>query len=596
MAENVLTTRIQLRYGTYDEWASNYSILKSGEAAVCSFPNQNPPAVGIKFGDGVHTFIQLPWLQALAADVYGWAKKDSKPTYTAEEIEGLKNYIETHAPGGGSSGGGGTATPRLYQIVQGTGDNINKYYLQYRDDTDGSQWILDTSHYIDVGDFVNVKNWIGNYNLTEYPDLSTAIVEWVLITFNSINYSDTEIADQFVTSVSQNKGKISVSRAKPSFSNLNGVADVVQGGTGVTTLPSGQVLIGNGTSPITSTRIATDIENNNDLVPNYLIKQYVDNATNGIANAMHFIGEATVVIRNNSSINPNIAGYIFSRARPGDVILYEEKEFIWDGSVWRLLGDEGSYAVKGEIKDSDINSEAAISQDKIANLVEDLDSKVDKIDGKSLSTNDYSTEEKTKLATIEEGAQRNLIEHIFVNDREQIPTTISGSDNSIALSIDVFDEEHAEKLDGIQERAQVNTIEHILLNGTEISPMTVHGLDKSVNLLLTLYTELEKTKLAEIEAGAEVNKVESISINGTSFTPDQNKNIEINLDPAVLKLTVIEGARYPSGINTYTSIEKDSTGKILELSKIAATGNVDDLLQTSGTYLILNCGTSLEVI
>ena len=172
----------------------------------------------------------------------------------------------------------------------------------------------------------------------------------------------------------------------------------------------------------------------------------------------------------------------------------------------------------------------------------------------------------------------------------------SGSDNSIALSIDVFDEEHAEKLDGIQERAQVNTIEHILLNGTEISPITVHGLDKSVNLLLTLYTELEKTKLAEIEAGAEVNKVETISINGTSFMPDQNKNIEINLDPAVLKLTVIEGARYPSGTNTYTSIEKDSTGKILELSKIAATGNVNDLLQTSGTYLILNCGTSLEVI
>jgi len=73
-------------------------ILKLGEAAVCAFPNNRsivasnitpentPPAIGIKIGDGVHYFYELPWVQAVAADVFNWAKTATKPTYTASEI------------------------------------------------------------------------------------------------------------------------------------------------------------------------------------------------------------------------------------------------------------------------------------------------------------------------------------------------------------------------------------------------------------------------------------------------------------------------------------------------------------------------------
>lgn len=42
-----------------------------------------------------------------------------------------------------------------------------------------------------------------------------------------------------------------------------------------------------------------------------------------------------------------------------------------------------------------------------------LDKKVDKVDGKGLSTNDYTTEEKTKLAGIETGAQKNTVLSVF---------------------------------------------------------------------------------------------------------------------------------------------------------------------------------------
>jgi len=75
---------------------------------------------------------------------------------------------------------------------------------------------------------------------------------------------------------------------------------------------------------------------------------------------MHYIGEATVEITNGSNINPRITGYNFSKAEPGDVIIFNSGEFVWTGAAWRLIGEEGSYAIKGSITNSDIAPEANI--------------------------------------------------------------------------------------------------------------------------------------------------------------------------------------------------------------------------------------------
>lgn len=52
-----------------------------------------------------------------------------------------------------------------------------------------------------------------------------------------------------------------------------------------------------------------------------------------------------------------------------------------------------------------------------------IGNKVDKIEGKGLSTNDYTTEEKNKLADIAEGAQVNVIEQVKVNGVAQTITS-----------------------------------------------------------------------------------------------------------------------------------------------------------------------------
>lgn len=79
-----------------------------------------------------------------------------------------------------------------------------------------------------------------------------------------------------------------------------------------------------------------------------------------------------------------------------------------------------------------------------------LDEKVSKVSGKDLSTNDYTTDEKNKLAGISAGAQVNVIESVKVNGTAQaisnkeidipVPTNLSQLTNDIyevATSVEI---------------------------------------------------------------------------------------------------------------------------------------------------------------
>lgn len=100
MAEKILNTRIQNRIDTLAHWLDADPILKKGEIAIATVPADDKngvstklPSVLIKVGDGQHKFSELDFIYAKAADVHGWAKAAVKPTYTANEITGLEDFI-----------------------------------------------------------------------------------------------------------------------------------------------------------------------------------------------------------------------------------------------------------------------------------------------------------------------------------------------------------------------------------------------------------------------------------------------------------------------------------------------------------------------
>lgn len=634
MANNTITARVQLRYDTYSRWMASDVILLAGEIAVAAFPyshsitntdvtpENTPPAIGIKVGDGVHYFSELPWLQAVAADVYSWAKSENKPTYSATEISGLADYIQQHT--GGGSGGGGTAST-AYQIIYDS--NTNKYILQYYDDAT-NEWV-NTSSEINLNSIItrlnNIERW-ANGARTNLGNIELPMVEYiyeaVLDFFNTLDYNDEAVEHQFVTQVTQTDGQIAVLRRALSAEDITaGTLPTERGGTGITFVDEDELLVGSLEGNLTKKKFVTEIVNQRNAFATVgAIKDYVLDQTAGLTGAMHFIGESTIVIINGSNVNPQIIGYDFANVQPGDVILANNaQEFVWTGTNWRLLGDEGSYAVKGSIVNADIAEEANIAQSKISGLSDTLDTKVDKVEGKSLTSNDFSNEYKQKLDDIESEAQVNVIEHVFLNHEEVQPSVVSGLAKSIDLQFTGMTPEQGDKLEHIEANAQVNVIEHIKLNNTEVPPDNT----KTVNIDITEYTN----KLDTIEEGAQINRINSITMDGEPQTPDadgnitlisnphtehinviehifvngtellpatinnETKSVNVVIDEAALQFQILKGARYPNG-NSYTDIDIDTTSKKLELSHLAATGDIQHLLQTNNTYIILDCGTS----
>ena len=158
-------------------------------------------------------------------------------------------------------------------------------------------------------------------------------------------------------------------------------------------------------------------------------KAYVDTAitaaTAGLTGAMHFKGKLDTL--------PAVTDYV-----AGDVVIVGQKEYVLlDDTAtksWSLLGDEGSYAVKGSITNADIADNAAIAQSKIDGLTNALDAKLDantaastyvaKETGKSLIADTLIS----KLSGIDTGAQVNKIESIKANG-----TALTITDKSVNI-------------------------------------------------------------------------------------------------------------------------------------------------------------------
>ena len=89
MAEQILKTRIKLRYDTLANWTSVNPTLALGEVGVVAIPTDSTtteqqvtkPAILFKVGDGETAWADLPYASGLAADVYSWANAASKPSY-----------------------------------------------------------------------------------------------------------------------------------------------------------------------------------------------------------------------------------------------------------------------------------------------------------------------------------------------------------------------------------------------------------------------------------------------------------------------------------------------------------------------------------
>jgi hypothetical protein len=145
--EKILNTRIQLKYDSYENWNSKNPTLLAGEIAIAKLttvaavkPGENDTQAPVLFKVGPGAFNSLPWVSALAADVYSWAKKTEEefitwvneqiehPTIKWEDIDGIptfENSVTTIAAG-----------EHMGEITDNGTDGNHAYVINGKDWTD----------------------------------------------------------------------------------------------------------------------------------------------------------------------------------------------------------------------------------------------------------------------------------------------------------------------------------------------------------------------------------------------------------------------------------------------------------------------------
>lgn len=604
-----LNTRIALKYDSYKNWQEHNPILLKGEIAIAELPvSENKPGVGepnaagstpaiqnapnilIKVGDGTNRYNDLKFVSALAADVYSWAKAATKPTYSAGEITGLKDYIGQQIQD----------TNTQYRIVAVDGAAYS-YKLQKKDigDADYSDVAgsvisltdvdsrLDTleaaigengavakkiASAIDALDYtgkaadaakfvtnVTETNGIievttGSIEVADVPELPQSKVTGLVAALggkqDKVPFENTPSeSDKAATvqSIVNRIGALDHVAADDAASATKVVAEVTQA-DGIVTVK--KVAVANILPDVTDTengfvvavnqtdgKIAVTHKAVTDVLSfagNYsgaenpiATRDYVTGAVADLNGAMHFIGVSTTdPLSENGPTVADVASF-----KAGDVVLFGYDEYVYDGTKWVTLGNESIYA-----KDSEVNAKIAAVRQELADEKTALQGEIDSDIATARTA--ITKEIGDKIATLDytgKGSQGK-----FVTDVTETDGIISvTATNLVASDIPVI------------EQSQVNGLGTALNNKQDVVPFE--------------YTPSESDKVATVQS-----ITERIGALDYSIAEENNKVISA--------FTVTDGALQTNSVKKVT------------LHKVATTGKVEDIEQDG--LVIINCGSA----
>ncbi len=207
------------------------------------------------------------------------------------------------------------------------------------------------------------------------------------------------------------------------------------------------------------------------------------------------------------------------------------------------VGDAYKWDVLAGFVDLSAYETSAAADNKYATkkeLTDGLAAKVDTIEGKGLSTEDYTTAEKTKLEGIAAGAQVNVIDGVsdefeiaadgkVLNVKGIAASKVTGLDTSLAGKVDKVEgsslvpDADITKLQGL---ADIKSVKDGELQINEAGELSVSALDAS-----------KVTGLSDALNG----KISGVKVNGTELTPDADKKVNVPL-AATDSVGLVKGA------------------------------------------------------
>ena len=369
-----LKTTIKLRYDSLNNWISENPIPKPGEVCIAVIPTSSarqpdytvgqyptesgltPYAIGLKVGDGINDFVHLPWTQAIAGDVYAWAKQATPPNAANlnAAYNGETTKIQTVLD---------TLTDALSNL---TGQDVAVQYNNEETDVQAA--------------ITNIEESIGGIVAANISPEALS---------NALNQLQEQLDDQ--------SGDIFIA-------NQNNITYKID------TLTRQGLNITSTSSPLVVSDISDLVFNkgydkvNNKAATMGDLTDLRTDILNSIPSAMRFRGSSTTEITDGGTENPTINDIEITSISEGDIVLYGNKEFIWTGTVWELFGDENSYAIKGNIVKADLSQA----------LKDELDSKINSTSlHRIATTGDIDDLEQTSIVIFDCG---NATDKLYLTD------------------------------------------------------------------------------------------------------------------------------------------------------------------------------------
>lgn len=403
MANKTFSTRIKNKIDTYANWIDKDPVLLNGEIAVVVIPAetgavQGEPVTLFKVGDGTKNFSQLEFTGAKAADVYGWAKAATKPTYSATEITGLEAYIGEKIQD----------TDTQYKLEADAEDG-HKFYLYSKakgDEAFGTTPVSTITIPEKVYTLVT-----GTANGTVKFNGEDVAVKGL----GSAAYTDSTAYDaNGAAQTAEDNAKVyadgkdaAIAAAKKAGTDAQGAVDALSGKVG--TVPENKTIVemisdAQAAATYNDTEVKAGIKANADAITKLNGTSAVEGSVDKkVADA---INEFATKVSDDKTVNTFKELIDYAAAHQGEYSTLSG-EVQTNTTAIETLNGTGAGSVTKTVNDA---VEAAQ-----ATLQGNIDKKVDAVEGKGLSTNDYTTDEKNKLEGIASGAQVNVIETVKVN-------------------------------------------------------------------------------------------------------------------------------------------------------------------------------------
>lgn len=666
-----LKTRIALRYDTYANWMTNKPKLFEGEIAIATIPSgtqvttkdprvmQDLPNVVIKVGDGVNTYDKLPFLSALAADVYDWAKESVFPgeKFQLVRIEGTNKYklqakgyaeddtwtdiadsalvdltdiyadVDTLKTKVGAATDAAAADGSLYARVKANADAIaalNGDEGAIKKAIDDAIAALDAT--VSITDEEGINNPL-NITITQADGVITSVTGSI----DDVFYAKTAgeiLAGNLDKEIERAKAAEKVNA--DAIALLNG-DDKTVGSIAYTigeldAASRAQGLSADSTSfsvPSTLEEVDGVIQMGADSTIKFTdayaadtnplaTKKYVDDGVadilGKISGGMHFIGVSTTnpITEGETEGKVTINGAVKTQFAPGDVILYGVKEYVYSDG-WIEVGDES--LAKQLINDLDFNTEGkANAASKTVNVLKQNDGTIDVT---------YQDIEIAQSQVIDlDKAFAAKAEKSVVDTLKATVDTLIGQDG-VAESVDKKIQDAIDALDvtdGAVDGQYVSAVSQE--NGAiKVSRAALPTLNATAGThvaspkdTITVITgvsatghTITTTSAAEVATKDYVDKVKTDVETVTGIVEELDTEVLASSANATVdtvstdSFKVLTGVAQENGALVYAGEQGRATHAV-ELKKVAATGNVADLIQSNETFILLNCGDSRDII